>query len=69
NLFTRSIGSSIGVAVFGAIANSIYAGTPSGATNQHTIVSASGAVFLAVLVAAVLTVVAVIAMPPAEAAS
>jgi MFS family permease len=63
NLFARSIGSSIGVAVFGAVANAIYAGTPGGNTDVHTVVSASGAVFLAVLAAAVLTVVAVVAMP------
>jgi EmrB/QacA subfamily drug resistance transporter len=63
NLFARSIGSAIGVAVFGAIANAVYAGTPHGPTDPQTIVSASGAVFLAVMIAAVLTVVAVIAMP------
>ena len=63
NLFARSIGSSIGVAVFGAVANAIYAGTPGGNTDPHTVVAASGAVFLAVLAAAVLTVVAVVAMP------
>ena len=65
NLFARSIGSSIGVAVFGAVANAIYAGTPGGNTDPHTVVSASGAVFLAVLAGAVLTVVAVVAMPAA----
>ncbi len=63
NLFARSIGSALGVAVFGAVANAIYAGTPHGDTNPHTIVSASAAVFLAVLISACLTVVAVIAMP------
>ena len=63
NLFARSIGSSIGVAVFGAIANAVYAGTPHGDTDPHTIVAASSAVFLAVMIAAVLTVVAVIGMP------
>jgi EmrB/QacA subfamily drug resistance transporter len=63
NLFARSIGSSIGVAVFGAVANAIYAGTPGGEMDPHTIVSASGAVFLAVLAGAVFTVIAVIAMP------
>lgn len=63
NLFAQSIGSSIGVAIFGAIANAIYAGTPGGDTDPHTIASASGAVFVAVFVCAVLTVVAVIAMP------
>lgn len=63
NLFARSIGSALGVAVFGAIANAIYAGRPDGETNQHTIVTASAAVFLAVLISAALTVVAVLAMP------
>ena len=63
NLFARSIGSSIGVAVFGAIANAVYAGTPHGDTDPHTIVAASSAVFLAVMIAAVLTVVAVLGMP------
>ncbi|WP_311211421.1 MULTISPECIES: MFS transporter [unclassified Arthrobacter] len=63
NLFARSIGSSIGVAVFGAIANAIYANGPSGGPDPQTTVSASTAVFVAVLVSAVLTVVAVVAMP------
>jgi MFS family permease len=66
NLFARSIGSSLGVAVFGAVANAIYAGTPGGNTDPHTVVVASGAVFIAVLAAAVLTVVAVIAMPATD---
>lgn len=65
NLFSRSIGSSIGVAVFGAVANAIYAN--SGGPDPQSTVSASMAVFLAVLVAAVLTVAAVIAMPGAGA--
>ena len=64
NLFARSIGSSIGVAVFGAVANSIYAGVPGGESDPQTIVSATTAVFMAVLISAILTVVAVIAMPP-----
>lgn len=63
NLFARSIGSALGVAVFGAIANSVYAGTPHGETDPHTVVAASAAVFLAVTVCAVLTAVAVIGMP------
>jgi MFS family permease len=66
NLFARSIGSSLGVAVFGAVANAIYAGTPGGNTDPHTVVVASGAVFIAVLAVAVLTVVAVIAMPATD---
>ncbi|WAH97156.1 MFS transporter [Arthrobacter sp. MMS18-M83] len=63
NLFARSIGSSLGVAVFGAVANAIYAGSPGGEKNPQTIVYASAAVFLAVLVCAALTVAAVLAMP------
>ncbi|MFE4194276.1 MFS transporter [Paenarthrobacter sp. NPDC056912] len=63
NLFARSIGSSIGVAVFGAVANAIYANGPSGGPDPQTTVHASMAVFLAVLVSAVLTVAAVLAMP------
>lgn len=69
NLFARSIGSSIGVAVFGAVANSIYAGVPGGDSDPQTIVSATTAVFVAVLVSAVLTVVAVLAMPAVDAKS
>jgi len=63
NLFARSIGSSIGVAVFGAIANAVYAGSPHGESDPHTVVAASTAVFLAVTIVAALTVVAVISMP------
>ena len=63
NLFARSIGSSIGVAVFGAIANAVYASSPHGGTNPQTIVSASATVFLAVMISAVFTVFAVVAMP------
>ncbi|MFH5877449.1 MFS transporter [Arthrobacter sp. NA-172] len=63
NLFARSIGSSLGVAVFGAVANAIYAGSASGEKNSQTIVPASSAVFLAVAISAALTVAAVLAMP------
>lgn len=70
NLFARSVGSAIGVAVFGAVANGIYAnaGLAAGADGHGpaATVAASSAVFLAVLVCAVLTVVAVILMPSTE---
>ena len=65
NLFARSIGSALGVAVFGAVANAIYAGSPNSHTDPQTVVTASAAVFLAVLFGAVLTVAAVLAMPSA----
>lgn len=63
NLFSRSIGSAVGVAIFGAVANAVLAGreTPAATT------AASGAVFLGVVVAGVLTVLAAACMPPAPA--
>ncbi|MCU1518883.1 MAG: transporter [Pseudarthrobacter sp.] len=63
NLFARSIGGALGVAVFGAVANAIHASSPDGVPTVQTTITASGAVFLAVLIAAGLTVLAVIAMP------
>ena len=63
NLFARSIGSSVGVAIFGAIANAIIAGTPQGEHDPATVEAAAGAVFLAVAIAAVLTIGAGLAMP------
>ncbi|MHC6592079.1 MFS transporter [Arthrobacter sp. C152] len=66
NMFARSIGSALGVAVFGAVANSIYGGA-GGNGNPSAVVAASSAVFLAALVAGLLTVVAVVAMPAVKA--
>ncbi|WP_415853521.1 MFS transporter [Sinomonas sp. G460-2] len=63
NLFARSIGSALGVAIFGAVANAIYASVPGPASAPQAIVPASAAVFLAVLIGTVLTVVAVLTMP------
>lgn len=68
NMFARSIGSALGVAVFGAVANAIYSGTPGGEGNSQAVVSASSAVFLAALVGGLLTVVAVLVMPNVRAA-
>jgi hypothetical protein len=69
NMFARSIGSALGVAVFGAVANSIYSASPGGEGNGQAVVAASGAVFLAALAAGLLTVVAVLAMPKTRAAA
>ncbi|RFA09066.1 MFS transporter [Subtercola boreus] len=66
NFFARSIGSAVGVAVFGAIANGIYAGHPGGESDPATVAVASGAAFVAVLVCAVATVAAAAAMPDAR---
>jgi len=66
NMFARSIGSAVGVAIFGAIANAIFAATPNGDNVPSVVESASGAVFVAVLVCAVATVVAAVLMPRAR---
>ena len=61
SLFLRSIGSALGVAVFGAIANAVLGGWHGSAVSGTS--SASSAVFDAVVVAGLLTLVAAIAMP------
>ncbi|UFS61114.1 MFS transporter [Subtercola endophyticus] len=66
NFFARSIGSAVGVAIFGAIANSIYAAHDGGQQVPATVALASGAAFLAVLVCAAAVVVAAFAMPDAR---
>lgn len=63
NLFARSIGSAVGVAIFGAVANAVLAGRGGGAATT----SASSAVFLGVVVAGVLTVAAAACMPAVRA--
>ncbi|SEQ95498.1 Major Facilitator Superfamily protein [Arthrobacter sp. OV608] len=66
NLFARSIGSALGVAVFGAVANAVYSNS-TGDGDVPAVVAASGAVFLAALVGGILTVAAVLAMPAVKA--
>ena len=63
NLFSRSIGSAVGVAIFGAVANAVLAGRTSPAATT----SASDAVFFGVVVAGVLTVLAAACMPAVRA--
>jgi len=63
NMFARSIGSAVGVAIFGAIANSIFAAQGGGAADAPAVTAASSAVFVAVVVVAVGTVAAAAAMP------
>jgi len=59
NMFARSIGSAVGVAIFGAIANSVLAGSQS----APAITAASAAVFAAVVVVAIASLVAAWFMP------
>lgn len=63
NMFARSIGSAVGVAVFGAIANAIIGPESGGAPYPHAVQDASTAVFSAVAIVAALTIVAGLIMP------
>jgi MFS family permease len=63
NMFARSLGSAIGVAVFGAIANAVFDGRDLDALQSDVIESGAGAVFIGVVVVAVATGIAVAAMP------
>ena len=63
NMFARSLGSAVGVAVFGAVANSIFGPGDVHSVGPAAIKSGSAAVFTGVLVVAVATAVAVLAMP------
>jgi len=63
NLFSRSIGSAIGVAIFGAVANSVFASMGGNEQDAASVVSASSTVFFAVGIAAVATVIAAFSMP------
>jgi multidrug resistance protein len=63
NMFARSLGSAVGVAVFGAIANSIFGPGDVHSIGPAAIRLGSAAVFTGVLVVAAATAVAVLAMP------
>ncbi|MBJ7338752.1 MFS transporter [Mycolicibacterium sp.] len=63
NMFARSLGSAVGVAVFGAIANSIFGSGDIHSVGPAAIRSGSAAVFAGVLVVAIATAVAIVAMP------
>jgi MFS family permease len=63
NMFARSIGSAVGAAIFGAVANHVVSASGRPETDPGTATSAGAAVFWAVLVATVLTVAAGLAMP------
>jgi hypothetical protein len=64
-MFLRSIGSAIGVAVFGAIANAVL--NASGGPDRAATAAASSAVFDSVVVAGLATLVAAIFMPQTRA--
>jgi EmrB/QacA subfamily drug resistance transporter len=66
-LFSRSVGSAVGVAIFGAIANSLL--DSHAASHRGDVVSASFAVFVAVVVVVVGCIVAALAMPRSRVAA
>ena len=63
NLFFRSIGSAVGVAVFGAIANATLGGAASASADPVGLASATHDVFLASLVLAVVMLGAAFLLP------
>ncbi len=63
NMFARSLGSAVGVAIFGAIANSIFGPGDVHSVGSAAIKAGSAAVFIGVLVVAATTALAVVAMP------
>jgi len=63
NLFSRSIGSAVGVAIFGAIANALIVSSGESPSTASVVVSSSTAVFVAVAVVVLATVIAALAMP------
>jgi MFS family permease len=66
NMFMRSVGSAVGVAIFGAVANRIIASS-GGTGTPSAIRDASAAVFLATVVAALLGLAAGLFMPQTRA--
>jgi EmrB/QacA subfamily drug resistance transporter len=67
SMFLRSIGSALGVAVFGAIANAVF--DAAGSQDAPTTTAASLAVFVSVVVAGLLTLLAAVFMPQVRAES
>lgn len=62
-MLARAVGSSVGVAVFGAVANAIIAGSGGTEHDRASIVASSTGVFVAVLVCGLLTLAAAAAIP------
>lgn len=66
NMFARSIGQAVGAAVLGAIANAVIAANGGGETDPQAVIAGSTAVFIAVVVVAVLLTIAAAFMPRHE---
>ncbi len=63
NLFARNVGSAVGIAIFGAVANAVFLRAGADAADPAVIEAAASGVFIAATIAAVLTFVATLAMP------
>ena len=63
NLFARSLGSAVGVAIFGAVANAIFGPGDVHTVGPALIKAGSAAVFAGVLLVAIATALAVLTMP------
>ena len=63
NQFSRSVGSAVGIAAFGAVANALLAKAPGGVSLAANVVAATGRVFWVVFAVAVVTLGAAWAMP------
>ncbi|MFT4124006.1 MAG: MFS transporter [Microbacteriaceae bacterium] len=63
SMFARSIGSAVGVAIYGAVANAVFAASPGGETDPAAMTRAGQAVFAGVAIAALATLAATLAMP------
>lgn len=63
NIFARALGSAVGVAVFGAVGNAVFGPGDVHSLSPALIETGSRAVFIGVLVAAVVTALAIAAMP------
>lgn len=69
NLFARSVGSAVGVAIFGAVANAIFAGQGSGLPSAVAVEAASATVFTAIVIVAVAVLSAALWMPDVRVAA
>jgi MFS family permease len=67
NMFARSLGSAVGAAVLGAVANAVVTASGRPETDPVAATASGAAVFVGVLVAALLTVVAGVLMPKVRA--
>lgn len=64
HMFARALGSAVGVAVFGAMANSVFQGNDIHGLGAATVQAGTALVFAAVVAVAVVSAAAVVAMPP-----